>query len=115
MAYGKPFTDTEREVYRDVIFDNSLRSMQVVIDAFDLLSIEVPDSLNEQIELLMSFGEEPDLTTESGAMQPAVARAISALWAFEGAKEAVDMSHEFQLNEYIFALCHLCDMSRDYA
>ncbi|GAA5896482.1 hypothetical protein JCM6882_001026 [Rhodosporidiobolus microsporus] len=99
LAYGAPFTTAQREEYRDVVYDNSLRSMQVVIDAFDLLSIEVPEALNEHIELLMSFGEEPELAAPGGELDAQVARAISALWAFEGAKEAVEMSHEFQLND----------------
>lgn len=29
LAYGRPFTTEERDEYRDVIFDNAVRSMQV--------------------------------------------------------------------------------------
>jgi guanine nucleotide-binding protein subunit alpha len=29
LAYGQPFTPEERDEYRDVIFDNAVRSMQV--------------------------------------------------------------------------------------
>lgn len=29
LAYGQPFTTEERDEYRDVIFDNAVRSMQV--------------------------------------------------------------------------------------
>ncbi|TNY21030.1 heterotrimeric G-protein alpha subunit (G-alpha, GPA1) [Rhodotorula diobovata] len=99
LAYGKPFTDQERLDYRDVIYDNSLRSMQVVIDAFDMLGIDVPPELNEQVELVMSLGDEPDLAAPTGELLPDVAKALMALWAFEGAREAVDMAHEFQLND----------------
>lgn len=73
---------------------SSLR--QVVIDAFDLLSIEVPESLNEHIELLMSIGDNPELSTDTGELKPDVGNAIATVWAFDGAKEAVEMSHEFQ-------------------
>lgn len=69
---------------------------QVVIDAFDLLSIEVPESLNEHIELLMSIGDNPELSTDTGELKPDVGNAIATVWAFDGAKEAVEMSHEFQ-------------------
>ncbi|GAA5854112.1 hypothetical protein JCM8547_008232 [Rhodosporidiobolus lusitaniae] len=106
LAYGAPFTTVQREEYRDVIYDNALRSMQVVIDAFDLLGIEVPDAMNPHIELLMGFGEDPELAAPSGELDGSVARAIQALWAFDGAREAVEMSHEFQLNDsapYYFA------------
>ncbi|BGP08757.1 guanine nucleotide-binding protein subunit alpha [Rhodotorula toruloides] len=99
LAYGRPFTTEERDEYRDVIFDNAVRSMQVVIDAFDLLSIEVPESLNEHIELLMSIGDNPELSTDTGELKPDVGNAIATVWAFDGAKEAVEMSHEFQLND----------------
>ncbi|BGP25273.1 guanine nucleotide-binding protein subunit alpha [Rhodotorula toruloides] len=96
LAYGRPFTREERDEYRDVIFDNAVRSMQVVIDAFDLLSIEVPESLNEHIELLMSIGDNPELSTDTGELKSDVGNAIATVWAFEGAQEAVEMSHEFQ-------------------
>ncbi|GAA6044365.1 hypothetical protein JCM8097_006459 [Rhodosporidiobolus ruineniae] len=99
LAYGAPFTTAQREEYRDVIFDNTLRSMQVVCDAFDLLSIEVPDALNEHIELLMSQGDEPMLSGPDGQLVMAVAKAIHTLWAFDGTKEAVEMAHEYQLND----------------
>ncbi|KPV77664.1 uncharacterized protein RHOBADRAFT_51490 [Rhodotorula graminis WP1] len=99
LAYGKPFTDQERLDFRDVIYDNSLRSMQVVVDAFDMLGIDVPPALNADIELVMSFGDEPELAAQTGELLPDVARALSALWDFDGAKEAVDMAHEFQLND----------------
>ncbi|KAK4334913.1 hypothetical protein RTBOTA2_003665 [Rhodotorula toruloides] len=99
LAYGRPFTTEERDEYRDVIFDNAVRSMQVVIDAFDLLSIEIPESLNEHIELLMSIGDNPELSTDTGELKPDVGNAIATVWAFDGAKEAVEMSHEFQLND----------------
>ncbi|GAA6009348.1 hypothetical protein JCM10207_004358 [Rhodosporidiobolus poonsookiae] len=106
LAYGAPFTPTQREEYREVIFDNALRSMQVVIDAFDLLQIDVPPELNEHVELLMSLGEEPELSAPGGELDPRVARAIATLWGFEGTREAVEMSHEYQLNDsapYYFA------------
>ncbi|GAA5826440.1 hypothetical protein JCM11251_002369 [Rhodosporidiobolus azoricus] len=99
LAYGAPFTTPQREEHPDVIYDNALRSMQVVIDAFNLLQIELPDVLNEDIEFLLSLGEEPDLAAPEGELDGKVASAISRLWAFEGAKEAVDMSHEYQLND----------------
>lgn len=73
--------------------------MQVVVDAFELLSINVPPSLAQHVELLMSLGDEPDLVAAGGELDAGVAQAIGALWAFEGAKEAVDMSHEYQLND----------------
>ncbi|BGP16873.1 hypothetical protein JCM10213_007320 [Rhodosporidiobolus nylandii] len=99
LAYGAPFTTEQREEYREVIFDNALRSMQVVIDAFDLLDIEAPPSLNEHIELIMSQGEDPELMAPGGELDGRIAEALSAVWAFEGAREAVDFSHEYQLND----------------
>ncbi|GAA5844523.1 hypothetical protein JCM9279_006333 [Rhodotorula babjevae] len=107
LAYGKPFSDQERLDYRDVIYDNSLRSMQVVVDAFDMLGTDVPPALNPYIELIMSFGDEPELAAPTGELLPDVAKALMALWEFEGAKEAVDMAHEFQLNDYFANIARL--------
>ncbi|GAA5988195.1 hypothetical protein JCM10908_002106 [Rhodotorula pacifica] len=105
LAYGRPFTEAERHDYRDVIYDNALRSMQVVIDALDTFGTVIPQTLTPQIELLMSLGEPPELATPDGELRVDVAKAIAAVWDFAGAKEAVEMSHEFQLNdsaEYYF-------------
>ncbi|GAA5897770.1 guanine nucleotide-binding protein subunit alpha [Sporobolomyces salmoneus] len=100
LQYGKPYTDEQRREYRDVIYDNSLRSMQVIIDALsDILALEIPANLNDAVEFIMSFGEDPELAAPDGEMDPKLARALSQVWAFEGAKEAVEVSHEFQLND----------------
>ncbi|GAA5971123.1 hypothetical protein JCM11641_004152 [Rhodosporidiobolus odoratus] len=99
LAYGTPYTTEQREEYREVIYDNALRSMQVVIDAFDMLEIDVPPQLVEHIELLMSLGDEPELVEPAGGLNLRVAKAIDTLWSFEGARKAVNMSHEFQLND----------------
>ncbi|POY71046.1 hypothetical protein BMF94_5972 [Rhodotorula taiwanensis] len=105
LAYGRPWTELERQDYRDVVFDNALRSMQVVIDALDTFGTTIPPRLMESVELVMSLGEEPQLSTTGGELRGDVAEAIAALWDFEGTKEAVEMSHEYQLNdsaEYFF-------------
>jgi hypothetical protein len=74
--------------------------MQVIIDALsDILDLEIPSHLNEAVELIMSFGEDPELAAPEGEMNPDLAKALSQVWAFEGAKEAVEVSHEFQLND----------------
>jgi len=100
LQYGKPYNEHQRQEYRDVIYDNSLRSMQVIIDALsDILDMEIPAHLNEAVEYIMSFGDEPELAAPNGEMDPKLASALSQVWAFEGAKEAVEISHEFQLND----------------
>ncbi|GAA5871252.1 hypothetical protein JCM16303_000695 [Sporobolomyces ruberrimus] len=100
LQYGRPYNEQQRREYRDVIYDNSLRSMQVIIDALsDILDLEIPPHLNESVEYIMSFGEDPELAAPDGEMDPKLAKALSQVWAFEGAKEAVEISHEFQLND----------------
>ncbi|GAA5934777.1 guanine nucleotide-binding protein subunit alpha [Sporobolomyces koalae] len=100
LKYGRPYSNEQRQDYRDVIYDNSLRSMQVIIDALsDILDLEIPSHLNEAVELIMSYGDDPVLSAPTGEMEPALARALAQVWAFEGAKEAVEISHEFQLND----------------
>lgn len=73
--------------------------MQVVIDALDTFGTTIPPRLMESVELVMSLGEEPQLSTTGGELRGDVAEAIAALWDFEGTKEAVEMSHEYQLND----------------
>ncbi|KAK4054327.1 guanine nucleotide-binding protein subunit alpha [Microbotryomycetes sp. JL221] len=93
------YTDTEREDFREFIFINAVQSAQVLADAFELLGIDVPTDLQPEIELLLSLGDHPTLTNTQGDMDSRVGMAISKMWKFPGAKEAVDLSHEFQLND----------------
>ncbi|GAA6017209.1 hypothetical protein JCM11491_001852 [Sporobolomyces phaffii] len=100
LQYGRPFSEHQREEYRDVIYDNTLRSMQVIIDALsDILDLDIPSHLNQAVELIMGFGEDPELAAPGGELDATLAAALSQVWAFEGAKEAVEVSHEFQLND----------------
>ncbi|GAA6060027.1 hypothetical protein JCM10212_001024 [Sporobolomyces blumeae] len=100
LSYGRPYNNQQREDYREVIFDNALRSAQVVIDALsDILNLDIPEQYSQEVELIMSYGDDPELSAPSGEMDAQLARAIAKLWSFKGAKEAVEMSHEFQLND----------------
>ncbi|KAK4054110.1 guanine nucleotide-binding protein subunit alpha [Microbotryomycetes sp. JL201] len=98
MSQGT-YTEREREDFREFIFINAVQSAQVLADAFDLLGITLPDELQPQIELLLSLGEHPTLTNNQGDMNQEIGSAIAKMWSFSGAKEAVDLSHEFQLND----------------
>lgn len=73
--------------------------MQVVIDALDTFGTTVPQALTGSVELLMSLGEEPELSTSGGELRSDVAEAVAALYNFEGVKEALEMAHEYQLND----------------
>lgn len=103
--------------FKEVIYSNTIQSMQVVIDALDLLfvlfngllcahtddqanrQIEVPAHLIKHTKFLLSLGDHPTVSTPSGDLDPRIVQCVAELWSFTGAKEAVEMSHEFQLND----------------
>ncbi|ORY63823.1 guanine nucleotide binding protein, alpha subunit [Leucosporidium creatinivorum] len=93
-----PFSDRDREEYREIIFDNAVRAMQAVIEGFSQLELIVPKALEDDIRLILAV-ELDDMKTEQGCLDPQLARAIETVWSSQAAKQAVLMSHEFQLTD----------------
>lgn len=97
--WDRPYTQSERESYREVIFANTITSIQVVLDALPALQhITIPAEPGdaERIDLLLTLPPDSHDTTR---LDPKVAEAISQLWSRPGLKQAVAVSHLYQLND----------------
>lgn len=97
--WDQPYTQSERESYREVIFANTITSIQVVLDALPALQhITIPAEQGdaERIDLLLTL---PPDSHDTPCLDPKVADAIFQLWSRPGLKQAVALSHLYQLND----------------
>ncbi|KAH9467388.1 hypothetical protein Pst134EB_033251 [Puccinia striiformis f. sp. tritici] len=97
--WDQPYTQSERESYREVIFANTITSIQVVLDALPALQhITIPAEHGdaERIDLLLTL---PPDSHDTPCLDPKVADAICQLWSRPGLKQAVALSHLYQLND----------------
>ncbi|EGG03275.1 heterotrimeric G-protein alpha subunit (G-alpha, GPA1) [Melampsora larici-populina 98AG31] len=97
--WDRPYTVQERESYREIIFANTITSIQVVLDALPALQgIEIPAEVGdaERIDLLLAL---PADAHDTDTLDPEVTSAIYHLWSRNGLKQAVSLSHLYQLND----------------
>lgn len=119
IIHGKKYSAQERAAYKDgqlaplglitarpclpfttVIYVNVVQSMQVVVDALGMFSIELPVELQKSAQALLALGDQPSsLADPSGALSEKVISPIDALWKYPPVKRCVSLSHEFQLND----------------
>lgn len=72
---------------------------QAVIEGLQQLEIAPPKALEEDIRVVLA-ADLTELKSEQDCLHPHLAQAIQHIWSSREAKEAVLMSHEFQLTEY---------------
>ena len=89
------FSEDERIAYREIIFSNTVQSMQVIIEAMNGLGIahHNPDC-EAAIQLVLRQPSEM-----SDRMPADLVDAINILVADDGVQEAIQRSNEFQLND----------------
>ncbi|KAL8291250.1 hypothetical protein RQP46_002228 [Phenoliferia psychrophenolica] len=116
LKFKGTYTDSERAEFKDVIYSNAVQSMQVVIDALEMLGLEVPPSLDPHIKFILGLGEHPVVADDAGALDHELCVGIKAIWAADCTKECVEMSHEYQLNDSASYFFDSIDRigSRDY-
>ncbi|GAA5877071.1 hypothetical protein JCM1840_005301 [Sporobolomyces johnsonii] len=99
LMYADPYSQAEREGFREIVFVNALQSMAAVIEGFDIVSIPFPDALESAAEVILSFPGEATADPTTGDLQPELRDAIVRLWADEATKTVVSKSAMFQLND----------------
>ncbi|KAI7879768.1 guanine nucleotide-binding protein alpha subunit [Lichtheimia hyalospora FSU 10163] len=89
------FSEDERIAYREIIFSNTVQSMQVIIEAMNGLGIAHHNPACEAaIQLVLRQPSEM-----SDRMPADLVDAINILVADDGVQEAIRRSNEFQLND----------------
>jgi len=90
------YTNEERDSYKEIIFSNTVQSMHVILDAMQLLQIELEDqSLVPAGKMIQSLPTQVD----KRHLDPQLVTAIRQLWQDPGVKRCFERSREFQLND----------------
>lgn len=95
LIHENGFSEDERMAYREVIFSNTVQSMQVILEAMDSLGVGLENQGNQDhVKLIMR--QPAEMVTD---MPYELVEAIKALWADKGVQQTVLRSNEFQLND----------------
>ncbi|GAA5821134.1 hypothetical protein JCM10212_006432 [Sporobolomyces blumeae] len=105
LAYSSPFSREERERFREVVFMNTLQSMQATLFGFEATNTDFPSERQKLASFLLMLEAEDVLDPATLSFNPSVAKAIQAIWAEPATKLVVANRSKFQLNdsaEYFF-------------
>ncbi|GAA5946743.1 hypothetical protein JCM3765_001996 [Sporobolomyces pararoseus] len=99
LLYSNPYSKIEREAYREVVYANTLQSMQAVLTGFAVASIPLPSHLEPTAVFIAQYAAEETVETGTGNLQPRIRQAIKKLWDEQATKDVVGLSAKFQLND----------------
>ncbi|GAM18986.1 hypothetical protein SAMD00019534_021610 [Acytostelium subglobosum LB1] len=89
------FTQEEKSSYKTIIYNNTVGSMRVLVNAAEELKIGISESNKEAASRIANdLGEH-----FNGVITPDLARDIKNLWSDPGIQTAFSRSSEFQLND----------------
>lgn len=96
LLHDTGFSKDERTAYTEIIFSNTIQSMRVILEAMEVLDINLANPDNQDaMDLILSQPNQISACT----LPPDVVRAIQSLWADDGVKSTFDRSNEYQLND----------------
>eukprot|EP00730_Choanoeca_flexa_P016435 TRINITY_DN7759_c0_g1_i1.p1 TRINITY_DN7759_c0_g1~~TRINITY_DN7759_c0_g1_i1.p1 ORF type:complete len:349 (+),score=75.39 TRINITY_DN7759_c0_g1_i1:243-1289(+) len=93
IIYGKGFSQEDLEGYRPLVFQNLLASMKILLDALDLLNLELA---NKAIEDKAYDMLDVDVATITDIAP--YTELLKALWADSGIQAAFERRNQFQLS-----------------
>ncbi|GAA5952418.1 hypothetical protein JCM3765_001967 [Sporobolomyces pararoseus] len=99
LAYSRPYSTDERLRFKEVVFQNTLQSMQATIYGFEATGIAFPSDRQSIATFILSLNVEEVLSPATSDFNPSIARAISSLWGEDSTKEVVAQRSKFQLND----------------
>ena len=102
ILYQEGYTESEKKVYRQVVFANVVQSMMAIVKAMSSLEIELenPDRQSD-VKIVQNASRSMDNFEMAGE----IGEALQRLWADAGIRECFGHAGKFQLNdsaEYYF-------------
>ncbi|KAI8375096.1 G protein alpha subunit [Choanephora cucurbitarum] len=96
LIHDGGFTPDEKEAYREIIFSNTIQSIQVLLEAMVNLEIALANPDNQPY---LDYMIDQNQQSDQHVLSPEVVKAIQNLWADEGVREVYSRRNEFQLND----------------
>ncbi|KAI3632552.1 hypothetical protein MIR68_009658 [Amoeboaphelidium protococcarum] len=97
LIHGSGYNAQERESYKEIIFSNVSQSMKVILEAMEVLKIELSGESNKKHASVIL--ELPPQLEGTEQMPKEIADAIKALWTDAGVQKAFARKKEYQLND----------------
>src|SRR3954468_23519422 len=96
LIYHGGYSDSDRETFKQAIFANIVQSMQVILDALEILGFPLDgEEARFHADTIMS---QPPVF-QGNRLPPDVTQAISVLWRSSTVQECFARSAEYQLND----------------
>ncbi|CAH8829197.1 unnamed protein product [Trichobilharzia szidati] len=95
IIHGAGYTDSDKQAFIALIYQNIFLAMHTMFDALSLLSVELKISGNQNnMQLIQEVDPESAVTLSAEQIE-----AIHQLWADPGMKECYERRREFQLTD----------------
>ncbi|GAA5845347.1 hypothetical protein JCM3766R1_006326 [Sporobolomyces carnicolor] len=99
LAYSRPYSIEERLRFKEVVFQNTLQSMQATIFGFEATGIPFPPERQAIATFILSLDVEEVVEPSTMNFNPSIARSIASLWSEPSTKDVVAQRSKFQLND----------------
>jgi guanine nucleotide-binding protein subunit alpha len=96
LIHDSGYSQEELESFKEVIFSNTIQSMRVILEAMEVLGIQLKDSGNRtHVEVILQSPHQ----LEVDRLPAEIATAVKALWSDAGVLECYSRKSEYQLND----------------
>jgi guanine nucleotide-binding protein G(i) subunit alpha len=95
LIHTAGYNKIERQAHREIVFSNTIQSMQAVLEALSGLGLELEVSRDAYAVAVRKMSTH----IQDQCLPQDVGESLRALWADPAVKEAVSRSREFQLND----------------
>ncbi|GAA5952421.1 hypothetical protein JCM3765_001968 [Sporobolomyces pararoseus] len=99
LVYSRPYSPEDCREYKEIVFSNTLQSMQVVLHGFGILKIDFPPQLDNAAILLENLEVDSAICPTTGDFEIDVAQAIKSVWEHPSTRKVLSESNRLQLND----------------
>ncbi|GAA5987384.1 hypothetical protein JCM5350_005650 [Sporobolomyces pararoseus] len=99
LVYSRPYSPDERRDFKEIVFSNTLQSMQVVLHGFAILNVDFPPQLDNAAILLGNLEVDSAICPTTGDFEIDVAQAIKSVWEHPSTRKVLSESNRLQLND----------------
>lgn len=95
LIHGKGYSDKERMAFKEVIFLNTVQSMRVILEAMEIMAIQVDETNKYHAIAIMS--DPPPI--EADVLPSDLVIAIKHLWQDVGVQACFARGTEYQIDD----------------
>jgi guanine nucleotide-binding protein G(i) subunit alpha len=97
LIHMQGYSKVERQAHREIVFSNTVQSMQAVIEALPELQLKLHPA--NDLHAVTVRGVNTQAHVDQEYLPKDISEAVRTLWQDPAVREAVDRRREFQLND----------------